>query len=299
MNRRHRSALMATCALALALTGCTATAEDAPSDPQDLSDVSIDDYGSVTAKLDLEHGTVSLPLDAYDSRSPEIENLLDRARFEVFNQCLSTHGLAKSSGEPPSATAVAPNNRRYFLWDLPTAEKFGFGIDPAGKAGYPDPKGDPAVIEACRSEGLTAIMPYTGESLDGNEESGPGIDYRLRQAAETLVEKDTGFSAAIADIENCFSDHGLKSDGHGHIGDGYADAALDKQIPVAVTVVKCATDTGAAQKVYDLQARYESALMSRYEAQLAAQKDKTATTVTTLKKIIEDAEAGTYVPATP
>lgn len=299
MNRPHTTLIGIGCALALLLTGCTATEDAPPQDPQDLSDVSIDDYGSVTAKLDLDRGTASLPLDPYQSLTPELNSLLLQAETGVANQCLAQHGIGKITSQPPSPSIDQGAYRRYFPWNLDTAQRFGLGLDPAGKGIFTDPQGDPQTIDDCRAEGLTAILPFTGEGGGEGKETGPGIDVKIRTAAESLVEKNPAYISAIKELDGCITGHGQKTDGHGILAPEYGDRPLDQQIPAAVIAVNCAIDSGTVQKVYDLQARYESAIMPRYEAQLGAVREKTASAATTLKKMIADADAGTYTPPTP
>lgn len=291
---RHTLIAVAACALVLVAGGCTASKSEEYGAPQVDDDISIEDYANVTAKLDTQAGTVALPLDPFDSQTPEIQSLVEDASLSVSNQCLRAHGIEEfhTVGD---RTVLSTADNTYFFWGLRDAQNYGFNTAPGTKYSLSTPKGDPATVDACDQEGREAIAPFDPLGM-GEEQPSNGLDLRIRTMVRFRVTASSEFSDAAADISDCLKKAGFAADDKGRLDEQYRDKPLAEQVPVATAAANCAVDTGAIQAVYDLQARYEAAYIDRYEAQLAETQKHTAEAVPTLTRMIADANAGTYTP---
>jgi hypothetical protein len=227
----------------------------------DAAGIDIEPYANVTAQLDFETGTVLLPLDAIDKNAPEVDELRREAWRVLTDSCLSASGLP---GYSWVETVPSQENRLFGLWSVSLAHEYGFEMADTVDQVVPATPSDDEMrcLDASKEEMRTRF----------NLDDSYSFDAQVGRAAYDAAYASAEGRAAIAAAEACMVDEGLELEPDA-IGarpeyDEAGNSAENTRI--AVIVATCNTNTGAIQTLYDLTARYQSALIDQHEAEAEA-----------------------------
>lgn len=240
---------------------------------------------AVKARLDRDTGQVVLPLDEY-SLDPESERLIDQARHIIIRTCLNTKGV---NGPSPSVSSGPSEERPYGLWNTERAAQNGYGM-PRQTATEAPPLGgqwseesDPAfnaAYDACREtvqSDLASVSPPETERTTAMD---------LHDDAFNLASATPEWKDARRQWHECLTAQGLtprtddnawsSEQGLGILTtvDPENPSPDDKreEIRIAVIEATCNEQTQLTQKLGDLEAGYEAALIKGKEAQLSQEK---------------------------
>lgn len=242
---------------------------------------------SATARLDRENGIVVLPLDEY-ATSPADEDVMTRARLAILRSCLQPKG---HNGVAPPESAAYAEQRPYGLWLPERAAHNGFALEPREDAAdlVPPPGGwsneaDPAfnaAYEECQPKVMDQMLAVSGPPVGAGSVAGS-----LTLDARSLAAGDPRWEAAREEWKQCLRDRGLTPrDGEGAWSSREAVDLLDRQgdpdtakreeIRIAVIEADCNEQKNLTQRLGDVEAGYQAALMKGKEAALEEQKRTT------------------------
>lgn len=272
-------------------TGCVGQ-QSGDESGADLGIVSIEGYEGVTAVLDFEAGTAQLPLDAVELRSPHAQALEAQALWTLVDECMVPKGfpaVADSYGGESDAAAEAVG---FGLFSISLASEQGYGAREVRKdspGGGTPAKLDPVpgyadALPPCWDTARTEMAERTSRPDDADELF--GIDVRIEQAAYDAVRASAAGKDAVARRVECLEQRGIVVDPDSGASSRvhYTDPVAE--ITAAVADATCNVETGAAQELFDLFARYQAAYMDEYEAQVAELATQRATLVSQLQGIV-------------
>lgn len=271
--------------LLVLLTGCSNQSEDRDPTPESLEDVSIEKYSEVTAVLDFGNGQARLPLDRFSVNSPEVVTRALHAIAVRTDRCMTKRGFPEVASSVDWSEFRPIEDRRYGVWSSALAEKFGFDVDPdAGprtvdmvRFGVDYNK----ALPSCTDEAKSSLKPQ----FDFLES--PNIGFQTRSRSQDLVLASREGKAALADWRACMESQGIVLDpDDGRPSPNYKEQGKAAEVKAAVTEAGCADSSNAIQRLYDLQARYESAYLDAYGAQFASLDDKRSEMLTALDRVI-------------
>lgn len=268
---------IATCVLAasLVLSGCTS--------------VNIGDYPDVTAKLDPEAGTVTLPLDAYAATARE-GYLIEHANAVMVDHCMEKSGLDFPRADDSWDTKYIPAERRYGLWNSTEAEANGYGlpVDPVGadishrEETYPDKWWN--TVEACYGSFDRIPMSVANSS----DEKSP-VDEGMAEA-RGKAQSSAEWEAAHADWVDCLSKESIKpSDDSYFVPTLPTDMATQRTY--AIADVACKEKVDFVQRLADVEAKYQAAYIDGHRPELAAFREKVDHNLKRARDVVASTEA--------
>lgn len=272
----------------LGLSGCAGDTGPEMPDGVELGAVSIEEYADVTAVLDQDSGTVKLPLDKYEVPLPQRLATIENALNTRASSCLVAAGFAPLKFTPV-ANSAPEEVRLYGRWSVPLAQKYGTAPEPGGKTAMVDTSAQGKDYSDKYGECHDAAKEPLGDDLGALTD--PGIIYKVDYNAYYAVLKDSEGNAAIEKSLACMEDKGIsvqREDGAAGPSEDYQSQPKEEQVRVATEAARCQVDTGATQILYDLTARYQSAYIAQYEAQLKAQSDSVNSHIAALEKIVSE-----------
>jgi len=282
-------------AVALVLSGCAAQAPpQTPASPEmadklhPLPAVSIDGYADVTATLDYTHAGVSLPMDEYSADSASYVSTVLQAINALTDRCMTAKGHPANSDD--LNRPYVQEDRLFGLWSTEFAAKYGTDPAPEGEAKEIDltayDSGYAIDYSACKD---TARQSLSEPLAQLDVKALVGLDVRIRNTATELVLTSNAGQTAKGDWETCMTTRGLVlEDRDGRPAASYRDHGQSEVIRVTVIEAECARTTGAVQRLYDLQARYESAFIDAEQSEL----DNLLEERTAIRTDLESAIAG-------
>ena len=282
-------------ALSLALTGCAAVptaqpaaAPEPANEEQPLPIVSIEGYADVTATLDYAHAGVSLPMDKYLADSASYISTVLQAINALTDQCMTAKGYPANSDD--LNRPCVQEDRLFGLWSTEYAAKYGTDLALEGKPGEIDLTtydSDYAIDYSACKDATRQSLSEPLALLDGKAII--GLDVRIRHTATELVLTSNAGQTARRDWESCMTNQGIVlEDRDGWPAASYSDHGQSEVIRVTVIEAECARTTGAVQRLYNLQARYESAFIDAEQSELNALSDER----TAIRAVLETAIAG-------
>lgn len=229
------------------------------------------------AKLDYANNDIVMPLDEY-TFSEKDQNVMNKAEVRAIEECMSTKGIAVV---PTDFDETLSGDRTYFQWNDEAAKKeteFMSGTSAKNAAStYNDPAQD-QVREACRTEKQQQIASM---GLSESEASSVSLGSELQDQASQEAKKDGQWKNIKEDWYKCIEDKGLTRSGDDWAsaevmdlqGKGRNDAqAAAEMVRVSLIESRCSQDTGAVQKLADIEASYQTPLIEKNQAQLNEQK---------------------------
>lgn len=260
----------------IALSASACAQSGAPDVPPDTS---------ATAHLDREHGQVVLPVDDY-SLDHDSEQLIGQARHVIMRTCLNSKGV---NGLAPTATSSPAEERPYGLWRTASAAQNGYTMPrPASTEAPPlggqwSEESDPAfntAYDACNEiarDDLDSVTPPETERTTAMD---------IRDDAFNLASATPEWKEARKQWHDCLTSRGLtpRTDDNAWSSEqGFgilttadpqnpSPAAKQEEIRIAVIEATCNEQTQLTQRLGDLEAGYQAALIKGKEAQLAQEK---------------------------
>lgn len=272
---------------ALALSGCSADAPPTPTDDKALAEVSIEGYADVTAKLDYDHAVARTPVSEFSRLEPEYVIRVLHAVAVRTDECLTDAGQPAAAAYRDWSPFIQEEDRSYGLWSVAYASKY--GVTPAPEAGAKSVDVISMGVEqskefaACAETGKETLMDELMWSQDMN------IDSQIRNRAIELTVASKEGKSAKADWQACMEDHGIVLDpADGRPVQQYQEQGKEAEIAAIVVEAQCAQSTNAVQTLYDIQARYEAALIDAQSAQVTSFMAKRDDVIS----VFEDAIAG-------
>lgn len=268
------------------LAGCTS---DVPSGgaEEGLSAVSITDYGEVTASLDFEHAVAKLPLDQYSLTSPDYVIRVLHAIAVRKDECMVDAGFPATATSLDWSAYQKEEDRTYGIWSVAYASTY--GTDLAHQAGAPTIDTLSMGVDfnkqysKCTEASKESLMEELLFSQDMN------IDAKIRRESAEMTRASEEGQRARADWSACMEERGLVLDqSDGRPSEQYKKQGKEAEIGAIVIEAECAASTGAIQKLYDIQARYEAAYIDAHAAQLDTLTERRDRAIA----IFEDAIAG-------
>ncbi|QIK63404.1 hypothetical protein G7068_09480 [Leucobacter viscericola] len=269
------------------LNGCSTSVEDtSPGDGPRVEDsVSIEAYSNVTAELDFERGTASLPLDPYlVNGDDEFFAKATHADFAYVERCVAKHGFTYLSNIDWSAVEK-PENQLFGEWSVPLAQQY--GLEAPSNSGIPKvmpSQAEPAIEEAasaCMDE-AKARAQNTAEFLES-----PHVDSDIEVMSYDLTLAHPEAKAAINKRSECVKKKGIVLEDDGYLAESYYEQDPAAQIKAATVFAECQVSSGAVQKLFDLYARYQAAYIDKQEAQLGELLKQKQTHEAELDRMIE------------
>ncbi|CAO1653832.1 hypothetical protein NYA9BBAC_02590 [Salinibacterium sp. NYA9b] len=244
------------------------------------SGVDIEPYAHVTATLDFEAGTVVLPVDAINRNAPQVDELRREAWQVLTDACLAESGLP---GYSRSETVSSEEDRLFGLWSVPLAQKYGFEIAALIDQVPPTPSDEELrCLDESKEEMRTRF----------NLDDGYSFDAQVADAAYDAAFASEPGQAALAAAKECMVEQGLEFDAESPMPqfDYESDGDSAENRRIAVIEATCNVETGAIQTLYDLTARYQSALMDANEAEAQEAAEVVATRIAGFEGVISASE---------
>lgn len=287
MTHRRRALVGASLLLMLALTSCSETSAPSPSTPEELPEVSIADYGDVTAQLDYDHAVAMTPVSEFSLREPDYVIRVLHAIAVRTDECMTDAGQPATAGDRDWSPFIQDEDRTYGLWSVAYASKYGVELAPEAGAKSVDIIGmgveQSKEFAACAETGKETLMDELMWSQDMN------IDSQIRNRAIELTVASKEGKSAKADWQACMEDQGIVLDpADGRPVQQYQEQGKEAEIAAIVVEAQCAQSTNAVQTLYDIQARYEAALIDAQSAQVTSFMEKRDEVIS----VFEDAIAG-------
>jgi hypothetical protein len=251
------------------LTGCTAEKKPSTNSQPSLPPVNIDKFGAVTAKLDFAHAIAETPLDAIKMQSPEIDLKLFRATAIRADECMTKRNLSAVASKMDWSPYLGREDRRYGLWSVDYASKYGVGLAPdAGIREF-----DTLPFGVIFNNAYNDCSESAKDSLRSLFEiwQAPNIDYRIETESQSRALTSTAGKRALAKWRACMEGEGIVlNPDDSRPSAQYQKRSKEAEIRVSVIEAKCGVETGAVQALYDTQARYEAAYLDAQAAQVKA-----------------------------
>ncbi|MDO5634600.1 MAG: hypothetical protein Q4G34_06990 [Micrococcus sp.] len=242
---------------------------------------------SARAQLDRDTVQVVLPLDQYEVSDAD-EQLVNNAVQTSLRACLNARGV---NGLAPSAHSAPSEDRPYGLWNIERAAQFGYGFPEPEATAEPPLGGEwSSSTDEAFNEAYTACDGELASSLDAM--SPPSSDAstvrRLRETAYTHAYQDQRWKDARAEWQACLTQHGLQArdddsawssqqglDVLTMIDPVAPDPGMKhEEIRVATIEATCNEQTQLTQRLGDIEAGYQAALIKGQEATLAEEKQQ-------------------------
>lgn len=265
--------------VAAAVTSAILTATACAPDP-------VEPDTSASAFLDRDTMDVVLPLDEY-RLSPADDRLITEAMQTAIRTCVQSHGV---NGLKPTPNGSEAEERPYGLWNSERAAEYGYDFPrpdndvPTPPGGWSD-ESDPdfnRAYESCHEE----LEPTLASFVPPERERTTAMD--LRDDAYNLASDTPEWTAARDEWKRCIADQGLtpreeetawssqqafdilKEPATGNSD----DAGKQEEIRIAVIEARCNESTRLTQRLADIEAQYQAALIAGHEATLNEEKEQ-------------------------
>lgn len=287
-----RHILVVTCVTSLILlTACTGSDSSDSRGPSPTDSISIDSYSEITAKLNFENGTAQLPLDTFRNQTSESVARAYHAIDSITSVCLLNKGLSPITDSRGWTVQTPQSDRTFGQWDVAEAQQFGLTPDPSRGRPTTDTLELGVETNAALPECMEDAKQRLATQLAFDQQQ--GIDVQIDQSAYEHTMADPAGKSALSKRAKCMSEQGIIVAQDTQLPSfQYDSKPLDEKIRVATIEAKCSVDTGAVQELYDLEARYQTAYITQYEAQLVALQRQAQRNADELDQVIERAAHG-------
>lgn len=267
---------VAATSVTLALTGVLLTGCGAPS---------VEPVTTATARLDRANGQIIMPLDEY-RQTPEDEAISQKASQAILRECLQTKG---ENGLPDGGGSGGQwIERPYGLWLPDEAAEIGFVPTSDATMATEEPPGG---WSDETSESFNRAYEECKSSVGGDmaevslpDPTASAVEPLVDEAYE-LARKSPEWEAARTEWKSCLADAGLTPPDQGtwmsqeaqavveqYDGTDIPAAVKKEEIRLAVIEATCNEQTQLTQRLADLEAGFQAALIKDHEAQLAQEK---------------------------
>ncbi|UCR89716.1 hypothetical protein [Mycetocola spongiae] len=276
-------------ALGVVLVSCAGS----PGDPEpndaasSLPRVSIDEFAGVTAHLDFIAGTVELPLASLSTQSAPYVTRVNRAIDALTDSCMQQKGFLSPPSPDRNSEFAESENREFGQWSVSIASEFGFALPP--NTGHPPT--DTLALGVPYNADFPGCMEDAKQQLIDSLEylEAPNIDFQIGRDAHQFVVESTEGREALGRRAECIEQKGVILDPNRiELSEQYLQQPPETQIAAATAEAECAVSTGAIQELFNLQARYQSALMRDHEAALEEHRTRMDQIARTLDSVIRE-----------
>jgi len=259
---------------------------------------------SAHVALDWDSASYQLPLEAY-SMTPQERGVAWAAYNIVWIRCVTGSDnvpaaeLARSQTMAATPDVINAPNWDLGVWDAPYVAAHGWFRWPGGDAETFAPGGPKDVSEDTRnkcssSPELLAVTPTAIRSTIGADTAFSALSSYSTDAREYTL-RDSRYQAAAQTYKTCLEAGGY-SIAKGGQGDDYvitdvqqAGNWTDEQAQAAkVFAATCNDDQGLTQRLVDINAAYEHAIIDQHEAELVAMRTEVGKRVEAAHQTLRD-----------
>lgn len=286
---RAAAAILVAVLLTSCASGPTSTEYvDSSGQSAELPDVDISSYSDVKAELLADESQFVFPIDRYMTSVTDFDRL-DAATSLQVKACMEEKGQPFWVNEVPPSAYLLSADRRYGIWSLSDAAKYGYGLPAEWNETqvHMQQKYESflsGVSDAWhRAEqecwGSVHRLPWIsrGSLPHDGEDRALYLPVELDYIAHHLAREDPGYEEALASWEECLEQNGLtppdRSEG---IQPANTPDELEAQIRVAIIDVTCKQGTRLIEKLSAIEAQYQAALIDQNRAALEASVQKQA-----------------------
>jgi hypothetical protein len=252
--------------LVVALAGCSVNSQHDGVDTASLPSVDRAKYSGVHAKLDPATASISLPMDAYEA-TPDESMVITAANMFVIEECMKKAGVPMPEKH---GDLTVKADQSYGVWVPELAANYGYD--------KPIIRTVPGIYDSKTRESADANVKKYFE-CDNSTVSSQIPPFRSRIAGQdslltnisndsnALSEGDPEWSEARNDWIACLKEAGIsmRQDSPDAWVPSYPS---DKQgeIRTAVQDANCKQETNVMQRIMDIRAQYQSALIATNQA---------------------------------
>jgi hypothetical protein len=237
------------------------------------------------AVIDEKSGTIELPLDKYGI-TPREHRTVDYALDLLWRDCMRAKGLDFRVHD--TRGIVEKPSRRYGIWRMDDAVRYGYQLPPD----------DPIVKQLQADNGLSFSPEYqsqltTCQLTPAAKALWPSENGANGQSAKQaflsygdVIDSEPG-KKVVSDWQSCLRDQGLAQPEDGKwISDNWFTADLETQIRIASLDVGCKQRVRVMQRLGDLEASAQMAIVKAHEAELASVRSAFLKSVTAAEAVI-------------
>lgn len=230
---------------------------------------------SAHARLDYKSSIIIMPISEY-RLSPDDLKVIDIARETAFGSCMLPKGFTT---DIPKLPAIS-EDRFYGLWNVERARQYGFDIPGLNEASnsIPDDKGWQDARSQCIELEKSTIDTFTPP----DQASNPTVADKIYNQSYAYAHGDKQWDEYTEEWRSCVRGKGLEPvsedtnwttqqtvdlvSGEDHANP--TSAYKEEEIRLATLEAQCNEDTRLTQRLGDLQAGYQSALIKQNQAAL-------------------------------
>lgn len=250
----------------LSLSACAAPAEISAQAGGRFGSVDVSQFSDVRATVDTEHHEIAFPIDAYLMTSEDAD-LVDRAFQVEYAACMSSEGAAYTIPTGKLSERMTLPERRYGLWGLEAAAAYGYALSPGTVPVKPrtDTNTTSNAAEICSRISYLPLVTRGSMAGDG-QDSETFLAADIISAAYILAQADQRWAVADDDWEVCLDGAGYAVDPNnpGPVVPADPEGALR----AAVAEASCSQSTGRVQRLADIEAQYQTALIEQQQSAL-------------------------------
>lgn len=254
------------------MSGCSSSidVDERAHETTESPSIKLDPDGQLRhVQLDYEHGVGTLPSDKWDVSAQRYVMKVLHAIAVRTDACMVKNGQKSIADEQDWSLPVEDEDRTLGRWSVDYASRY--GVEPA-------PESDPAEVDLV-SRGVEFNAEYSKCNEKAKTDLKSEIDFSQKQniiqaikwRAFSLAKDSTTGKRAISTWHECANGAGVVLDAEsGAPSSQYSSQGKESETKALVAYAKCAVSTGAIQKIFDLRAAHENALIDAKEAQVAS-----------------------------
>ena len=252
--------------LVVALAGCSVNSQPAGLDAASLPSVDRAAFSGVHAKLDPATATISLPMDAYEA-TPDESMLITAANMYVIEDCMKNAGVIMPEKH---GDLTVKADQSYGVWVPELAAKYGYDkpIIRIVSGIYDSQTRESADANVkkyfeCDNATMSSQIPPFRSRIAGQD----SLLTNISNDSNALSERDPEWRESRDDWITCLKHAGIsmRQDSPDAWVPSYPS---DKQgeIRTAVQDANCKQETKVMQRISDIRAQYQSALIAANQA---------------------------------
>ncbi|WP_435299111.1 hypothetical protein [Timonella sp. A28] len=284
------------------LSACTSADSDAVSEnPREVDGI------STRAEINVDAGTVDLPLDRFYVKAAE-EDQLSTGTGVAMALCAEEKGLTYqvTPASNPEISAIYAQEHYFGPWTQDQAKKWGFapllptndlivnGIlsedTPYTKGYFPPKKGERAIYDLTDEEQLILDECGIAGQAFTKAQVQDGGWHREYDPLEFNYTRNAQAVALVEELGKCFSEKGMSPEtreGEPWYPQGArADRITEEQITLALKVVECKDSINFTQRMADIESAEQVQLIEKYSAEMIAKRKQIDEALSEANKVI-------------
>ncbi|MEA5453518.1 hypothetical protein SPF06_02165 [Sinomonas sp. JGH33] len=244
----------------LSLASCSPTPRQAGKGPVNVDPI------ATTVNLDPDAEQIDFPLDKFMLTIPEMEKI-EQANSAKMQQCLAFQGQ-KIDLSPYNRHRTFAGERPYGAWSLKSAQERGYDMP----EGFTDGKDLDLSTQGEKFNEAWDVCLAT--SLVSKGAHSDRTAERLFQQAAMLAPQSEEFTKVVGAWKDCLKGKGISlKDGDSWNPDlSTTNGDQEKIIRIAVGDVECKQTVSLVQRLANIEASYQTALIKQNESQLRAER---------------------------